>query len=425
MNLLKYPAIVTALAVLGVAACRAPGPTITHPGTSAGPTITYPGTSALTVNAKSVTVNWFDRSDNERGFQVDKRTKQGTWQTVHRVPTRNMLGSGLGREVYAWVDTSHDISGQCYRIGAYNETGVSFTPEKCTIRPDPDEFPQYVATAAKQWTGLSSANDGTGRLHNRKAEADVVYGERTWGVNLKWVDTSLWRVQAQGGPNLMKGQAVAIRVWGGGWLRYGQQTFGVNLVLDSNPSYEWYVLGESNANPVDSPMAGDPLGQGGDFALWNSAVGEYLVHGSQTWGINLKWYTVGGTQPPPPPPPPPGQTQTAIKTLRVINCTWPEAHTVQMWAKDLTAASAWVHMGGVEPNWIDSRECGPTSFAGSPFSFNVPISGHYYELVAVDHNSESCNLPEPDPNVAFNCVRMDSTFLGSATSSIVATATVN
>ena len=41
--------------------------------------------------------------------------------------------------------------------------------------------------------------------------------------------------------------------------------FGVNLVLDSNPSYEWYVLGESNASPVDSPMAGQPLGQGGEL----------------------------------------------------------------------------------------------------------------------------------------------------------------
>ncbi|HEX6685166.1 MAG TPA: VCBS repeat-containing protein [Candidatus Limnocylindrales bacterium] len=393
-----------------------------------GPDITYPGTwygkpYGLIVNRNSITVNWFDRSNNERGFRVDKRNKQGNWQEVHRVPTRNMLGSGSTNEQYTWVDTSHDISGQCYRIGAYNETGVAFTPEKCAVRPDPNEFPQHVPPAAKQWTGLSSANDGTGRLHNHNGEADVVYGDRDWGVNLVWADTSLWRVQAQGGPNLMKGQAVAIRVWGGGWLRKGHQTFGVDLVLDSNPSYEWYVLSESNSHPTSgSTMSGDPLGQGGHFALWNSTAGEYLVHGSQTWGINLKWWSEAGSEPPPPPPPP----QTSIKTLRVINCSWPDEHTLQLWVKDLTAGSAWTHVGSVQPNWNDSGSCGPTTFAGSPFNFNVPISGHYYELVAVDSDPDWCFLAEPNPNIAFNCVRMETApFLGSTTSSVVATVTVN
>jgi hypothetical protein len=390
--------------------------------------ITYPGTwygkpFGLIVNRESVTVNWFDRSNNERGFRVDKRNLQGNWQEVHRVPTRNVLGSGLGKEDYTWVDTSHNISGQCYRIGAFNDETIAFTPEKCTVRPDADEFPQNVATAAKQWTGLSSTNDGTGRLHNNNAGADLVYGDRTWGPNLNWADTSLWRVQAQGGPELMKGQAVAIRVWGGGWLRHGHQNFGVNLVLDSNPAYEWYVLSESNAHPTaDSPMAGDPLGQGGGFALWNSARGQYLVHGDQTWGINLQWWSPGGSQPPPPPPP----TQNAIKTYRVINCTWPAEHTLQMWVKDLTAGSAWTHVGSVQPNWNDHGSCGTTTFAGSPFSFNVPISDHYYELAAVDSDPNWCLLAEPNPNVAFNCVRMHtSPFLGSTTSTLVVTATVN
>lgn len=176
-----------------------------------GPSITYPGTwqgepSGLLVSEKMVTVNWFDRSDNERGFRVEKRNKQGHWQVVHQVPTRNVVGSGLGRENYTWVDTSRDISGQCYRIAAYDDTEAAYTRELCTVRPDPDEFPQSVAKAARQWDGLSTINDETGGLYNKNALSELVYGERTFGVNLGWADTSLWRVQAQGGPHLMKGQ---------------------------------------------------------------------------------------------------------------------------------------------------------------------------------------------------------------------------
>jgi hypothetical protein len=392
-----------------------------------GPSITYPGTwygrpYGLLVSEKMVTVNWFDRSDNERGFRVEKRDKQGNWQMVHQVPTRNVLGSGLGREDYTWVDTSRSISGQCYRIGAYNDTDIAYTEENCTVRPDPDEFPQNVATAARQWNGLSSTNDGTGSLYNDTADSYLAHGEQTFGVNLNWADTSLWRVQAQGGPHLMKGQAVAIRVWGGGWLRHGSQTFGVNLELDDSPSYEWYVIGDSSVDPW-SALAGEPLASGAHLALWNSVAEAYLVYGYQTWGINLKWYVVGGSQPPPPPPNP---TPTGIKTYRVVNCTWPEAHTLQLWVKDLTAGSPWIHVGSQQSNWTDYGTCGSTTFSGTPFSYNVPISGHYYELVAVDSDPDWCFQPQPDPNVAFNCVRMDSTpFLGSTTSSVVATATVN
>jgi hypothetical protein len=401
--------------VSGFAEYAIPGPDITYPGTW------YGNPYGLIVGAKSVTVNWFDRSDNERGFRVDKRTLQGTWQEVYRVPTRNMLGSGLGREDYTWVDTSHNISGQCYRIGAYNDFEVAYTPEKCTVRPDPDEFPQTIPTSAKQWTGLSNTNDGTGRLHNHNGEADVVYGVRDWGVNLVWDDTSLWRVQAQGGPQVMKGQAVAIRVWGGGWLRHGSQTFGVDLVLDSNPRYEWYVLGDSNG-PANSAMPGYPLAYNGGFALWNKHANAYLVHGVQTWGINLKWFS---DAPPPPPPPPP--TQTTIKTYKVVNCTWPEEHTVQMWVKDLSAGGPYVNVGSAQPNWTNYGSCGPTTHSGTPFSYTIPTSGHWYELVAVDSDPDYCFLPEPNPNVAFNCVRMDSTpFLGGTTTgSLEVTTTVN
>jgi hypothetical protein len=266
---------------------------------------------------------------------------------------------------------------------------------------------------------LTSTNDGTGRLFNADANADVVYGVRDWGVNLVWADTSLWRVQAEGGPNLMKGQAVAIRVWGGGWLRYGHQTWGVNLVFDDEPHYEWYVLG-GGVGPGTSPMAGDELDRNGPLALWNKTTGRYLIHSYQTWGINLDWFSPAGSEPPPPPPP-----ATGIKTYRLINCTWPEAHTLQMWVKDLTVGTAWTHVGSAPSNWTSFQDCGPVYHSGTPFSYNVPTSGRFYRLIAVDADPDYCSLAEPNPNIAFNCVRWDSTpFLGTTTSTLVATATV-
>src|SRR5947208_13926227 len=133
-----------------------------------------------------------------------------------------------------------------------------------------------------QWGGLSSTNDGTGDLVNYKMNKLLKHGSQTFGVDLNWGDTSLWRVEAQGGPHLMKGQAVALKVWGGGWLKYGNQTWGVDLQLSSTPVYEWYAIGLQN-DPSERAYPGFSLTDGGTFALWNSSAQAYLVHGDQTW----------------------------------------------------------------------------------------------------------------------------------------------
>jgi hypothetical protein len=75
----------------------------------------------------------------------------------------------------------------------------------------------------------------------------------------------------------MYGQAVALRVWGGGWVKYGHETWGVDLHLSNQPVYQSYV--------VDAPP-GTPIA-GGQFPLWNSASHRYLVEQHQTWGVSL------------------------------------------------------------------------------------------------------------------------------------------
>jgi len=148
------------------------------------------------------------------------------------------------------------------------------------VRPDPSRFPQSVPQTVQQWYGLSGVNDGTGDLFNAKRNLSLTHANQTYGVDLEYSNhTALWKIQAQGGPHLMYGQAVALRVWGGGWLKYGNETWGVDLVLSDKPEYQWYLVGA----PAGTPVAN------GQFALWNSATNRYMVAAHQTWGVSLDW----------------------------------------------------------------------------------------------------------------------------------------
>jgi hypothetical protein len=387
-----------------------------------GPLAAPSTTGTLPATPSSVTVTWYDTSSNERGFKVFKRDLNGNWQQVYQVPTRAMYGSSgsLPLYTYTWTDTSTDVSGQCYRVAAYNDTDIAYSHEECTVRPDPSQFPQHVPTADEQWSGLPSTNDGTGTLSNVGQDADLMYANQTFGVNLRWgnIYTSLWRIEAQGGPNLMMGQAVALKVWGGGWLKYGHENFGTDLQLSDTPVYEWHIIGTNDGSGNDSPLAGHPISCCNDFALWNSSAQAYLIRQGQAFGVDLGWDKPGGGgggggggNPPP----------TAYSTYKVINCTGAEADTLEFWVRDLTTGSAWTDLGSQAPNWTSDGSCGTDLFDGSPFSFTVPTSGHYYEIAGVDTSPNFCPIdPEPDPNVASNCVRYDGTFLGSTTSNNVA-----
>jgi hypothetical protein len=367
--------------------------------------VNAPGSYDLQTMASAVTVKWFDSSDNELGFRVFRRDLSGNWQQVYQIATRNKTGSGTGNEIggtdYSYVDTSTDVSGQCYRVAAYNDTSIAYAAEECTVRPDPSRFPQFVGGAATQWGGLSSTNDGTGVLDNTNMDMNLLYGDRTWGVNLTWGDSSLWRVEAQGGPHLMKGQAVALKVWGGGWLKYGNQTFGVDLQLSDTPVYEWYAIG-SQGSASERSFAGYSLTDGGTFALWNSSAQAYLVAGDQTWGIGLKWYRVGGGSQPTPTPTP----TRGVKTEQVLNCSV-EHDAVDVWIADQTVGGAFVDEGTVDQQY-GSEGC-PAS-GSTPLRFS-PISGHQYRLVATDTSLSGCGGNDPQDGA---CQKMTVVFIGDA-----------
>ena len=273
---------------------------------------TPPGLVALEASASSVTVGWTDSSTNEVGFTVFRRDLQGAWQSAYTTRTRNSAGTG---QSYSWVDTSLSLSGQCYMVAAVDSIGAGDTSEECTVRPDPSRFPQNANDPVSlQWTGLSGTNDYENPLVNisesqvgdfslRQEKASLIETHETWGINLKWVPISSltpWQIEAQGGPTLMRGQAVALHVNGGGWLTYGHETYGVDLQFSSTPVYQWYLLG----GPAGSPIGTAP------FALWNSAARQYLIASHEDYGVDLGWYT--------PTPPATGSGTTLSTSVTMV-----------------------------------------------------------------------------------------------------------
>jgi hypothetical protein len=367
----------------------------TLPGTTAVfepmPTPTSPGLHPLQASEYAVVVSWYDRSTDENSFAVYRREDNGTWQKVSDVPTRDLAGVGGN---YTWTDTSDNQSGQCYMVAAEGSFDAGYSTEECTVRPDPRQFPQSVPSDPKQWYGLSWKNDGTGPLQTgyRGSDTYLTWSHQTFGVDLDWSEsTSLWKVEAQRGPVAMYGEAVALRVWGGGWLKYGHQDWGVDLQLSDTPSYEWYILGETPGWDID----------GGEFALWNSAAHDYLILNDQTWGVDLNWYQKTLPQNSTPPPPPQGWSSVVA-----YNCIQ-EARPLEVWVDDYTAGTGYVDKGELQPLWSDEGGCVPSASTVTTFPLT---SGHTYLFRAIDFDAPGCSN---DPNVG-SCSRNDLTITGGA-----------
>ena len=249
-------------------------------------------------------VSWHNHADNATSFTVYRLGTAGNWQDLYQVAK---YGAGTG-EVYSWTDTNTVLSGQCYMVAAVNASGASDSPVECTVRPDGGQFPGQGPPTAPNSGRLErhQRRHGDVAIGRARAMNSLVWSNETFGVDLAWTSkAALWKVQAQAGPNVMYGEAVALRVWGGGWLEYGNQTFGVDLQLTSTPVYQWYILGETPGNTVDS----------NEFALWNSAANDFLVEGHQTFGVDLNWFSKLPSNNPPPPPAPAG-----VRQLVLYNC---------------------------------------------------------------------------------------------------------
>ena len=217
------------------------------------------------------------------------------------------------------------------------------------------------------------------------------------GVDLAFTNkTSLWKVQATGGPDIMYGEAVALRVWGGGWLEYAYQTWGVSLHLVSTPVYQWYILAGTPGNTVDSS----------EFALWNSAASDFLVEHGQTYGVDLEWYKK--TLPPTTPPPP---AAPGVRLLVEYNCMHGRRPARDV-GRRRHRRTGWTDEGTVQNGWVDGEGCEETSDDSWSFS---PISGHSYEVRAVDFDADGCSN---DPTIS-SCVVSATPFVGDPNGNVV------
>jgi len=370
-----------------------------------------PVVSPLIAVRDRVTVHWTDRSSNETSFRVEKRGKFGSWFTAYTTPSNGVFGSG---GTYDWFDFETAISGQCYRVIAINPSGKAPTAEMCTVRPDPVAFPQAAVGKAMQWDGLTSLNGGTGTLHS-SVDGRHLYSRSRWvGPDLDFKSgVSSWKVVAEGGPQLMKGQAVAL--WtpgedgGGGWMKSGGATFGAAMSFDqSRPSYEWRIVGAVET-------AGQPLNSG-TFALWSNVRRDYLVFAPGTGpGVaDVSWLSedLDLAEPPAPDPvPQPALAHDGVGSLRVFNCVAAQ-HAVNVWIKDSTAGGDFQYKGQVAPQF--DAETGCVGKDSSPLTFN-PVGAHSYQVVVTDPLSTGCAGDDPSNN---SCRVEDGTIVGSSDGAI-------
>jgi hypothetical protein len=113
----------------------------------------------------------------------------------------------------------------------------------------------------------------------------LVYGERDWGINLKWDrqnrarNISFARDGGGAGP-LKYGERVAMSVKDHGYVYYKQRDVGPNIGWSKQPKYEWEIRGGP---------AGEAVQTGVEISLWSAIEKDYLVYCERPLSVNLRW----------------------------------------------------------------------------------------------------------------------------------------
>jgi hypothetical protein len=221
--------------------------------------------------------------------------------------------------------------------------------------------------AAVDWEGLPTWSGGYGPMRNQSNGLKALrYATRDYGINLNWTDwrNSRWEVHGQGlaaNAPITNTTDVAIWVPGGGWLRWGSQNYGIDLVWSSTPVYEWKLIS----------------GAGGQ-ALFNSSRNDYVVYGSRPWGVNLIWLGDAMVTPP-------GSGVTGVKTLLVYNCH-NAGRPLRVWINDMDAGGVWTDLGQLNAQWS-----GSSCPVGTPLNYSPSVANHRIQVVAVDFSAPGCS----------------------------------
>ena len=143
-----------------------------------------------------------------------------------------------------------------------------------------------------QWT-LKAGSDGRPilsgnqyRLANQVSMSGIAREKRLSAANLGWLPQNStafnMRIKRQAGDGQVRyGDIVALELHTYGWLRYKEQSRGINLSDDdNNPHYIWQIKGATKGTKL---VAGMP------FALYNTRAGSEMTYCVRTYGIDLGW----------------------------------------------------------------------------------------------------------------------------------------
>jgi hypothetical protein len=129
-------------------------------------------------------------------------------------------------------------------------------------------------------------------LFSNNNDQYIKYGSRDYGINLMWSpyfpqrNVRFMRQPSSGNTGPLKyDEPLAMYVDGGGFLKYGSRSHGIDLVWSNTPSYEWRIKPQfHNAGEVINPYHYW-------MGLFNTAKNASLHYGTREYGINLKWGT--------------------------------------------------------------------------------------------------------------------------------------
>ena len=136
------------------------------------------------------------------------------------------------------------------------------------------------------------------KLYNLVEGQYVGYGERDYGINLKWfkeapsssfVVTRYRRSDRELMEPIKYGENVAImETTQQKYLHYQERDYGINLVWDAKPSYEWQIFGGQVGTTIVKRTGGRGLAEP-VVSLSNVRKNSFLVYGRRGYGINLAW----------------------------------------------------------------------------------------------------------------------------------------
>jgi hypothetical protein len=103
---------------------------------------------------------------------------------------------------------------------------------------------------------------------------------QAFGINLVWstVGSNDVAFERQGGGTINYGEPVAMRISGGGYVKYEQRPFGINLVWSTSPHYEWVIQGGSGPVPLGTRLR-----------LHNTVEDDDVIYCKRPHVINLAW----------------------------------------------------------------------------------------------------------------------------------------